>query len=103
MAGAFRMLIFHKGQQRDFAGAFDRDSDHPLLFGRGAGAAAWDDFAPIISEGAQKLDIFIVHRLDFVDGQRTDLAALEALVRWAAAAGPSGAAWTRAARGGAAG
>ena len=73
-------LIFDEGQQGDFAGAFDGDGDHALLFGGRAGAAAGDDFAPVVGEGAEQLNVFVVHMRDLVDGQRTDLAALEAAV-----------------------
>ncbi len=63
-----RDLGDHEREEGHFSGAPDCAGDHALLLGRATGLAAWQDFAVLVDETAQNVDLFVINGVNFVDG-----------------------------------
>lgn len=71
----------HEWEESHFSGASDCAGDHALLFCRAARLAAWQDFAVLVDETAQDVDLFVINGVNFVDGQVADFASSSAFER----------------------
>ena len=66
----------HERQKGHFAGASNALGDHSLLAGGVTALSCRQNLAAIVDESAEKRGVLVVHRLDLVQGQVADLAAL---------------------------
>src|SRR5262245_15148544 len=64
-------------QQRQEAGAVDRDRELALVAGLGAGDAGRDDLAVLVDEVLEQGDVLVVDLLDLLGGEAAELAAAE--------------------------
>jgi len=73
-------LFLNERQQSDFACSLDSDRDHALLFCRSSRTTSGNNLTAFVCELAKERNVLVVHICDLVNGQKTDLAALEAAV-----------------------
>ena len=68
------MVVSDKRQKRDFACTLDSLRKHSLVLGTGSGRTARKNLAAVGDKPAQQLDVLVVNKFDFVDGEETNLA-----------------------------
>src|SRR3569833_1087503 len=78
--GATIALFLDERQQSDFARPLDGDRNHALLFSRSSRTTSGNNLTAFVCELAKERNVLVVHISDFVNGQKTDLAALEPAV-----------------------
>src|SRR5258707_11385204 len=80
MSRGLRSVQIGVGQQREKARALDRRAELALITRLGPGDACGHDFAVLLHEVLEDVDVLVVDLLDAFGGEAAELAALEQII-----------------------